>query len=135
MQDPSANANTGKLTVSENATLVGDVYLTVTAGSTEWPVEVSFAAAALADGSKVLTNDNVHAGYELVSISGTFGVYSGVAKIGNTYYATLQAAINAVQNGQTIVLLTDVVENVTVTEAAGLYYTIDGNNKTFNGTI
>ena len=34
---------------------------------------------------------------------------TGVAKIGNTYYATLKEAINAANTGDTIVLLTDVV--------------------------
>ena len=57
MQDPSANANTGKLTIGANAAIKGNVYLTVTAGSTAWPVEVSIAAAALKDGSTVLTNN------------------------------------------------------------------------------
>ncbi len=55
MQDPSKNANTGTLTVSENATLIGDAYLSVTAGSTEWPVEVSIANAALSTDSEVLS--------------------------------------------------------------------------------
>ena len=37
-----------------------------------------------------------------------------VAKIGETEYATLQAAINAVEDGQTVVLLQDVEENPTI---------------------
>ena len=45
MQDPSKNANSGTLTVGAEAKLYGDVYLFVTAGSTEWPVEVSIANA------------------------------------------------------------------------------------------
>ena len=51
--DPSAKANNGKLYVSEDATLKGDVYLYVTAGSTEWPVEVEIAKVALDDESTV----------------------------------------------------------------------------------
>ena len=35
--DPSDKANTGKLVVEAGAELKGDVYLFVTAGSTEWP--------------------------------------------------------------------------------------------------
>ena len=58
-----------------------------------------------------------------------------VAQIGEVYYETLQAAVNAVANGQTITLVGDVTENVTLTEAVGLSYTIDGNGKTMNGTI
>ncbi len=73
MQDPSANANSGTLTVGENATLIGDVYLFVTAGSTEWPVEVSIAAAALNGESTVMTG-NVPAGYVVENANGTWGV-------------------------------------------------------------
>ena len=58
-----------------------------------------------------------------------------VAKIGDTPYASLADAIAAVQNGETITLQADIAENVTLTEKVGLYYTIDGNDKTMNGTI
>ena len=58
-----------------------------------------------------------------------------VAQIGETGYATLQEAINAAQNGDTITFLADITENVTLTEKTGLYYTIDGNGKKMNGTI
>ena len=62
-------------------------------------------------------------------------VATGVAQIGTTNYTTLADAIAAVQNGDTITLLADVTENVTLNEAVGLYYTIDGAGKTMNGTI
>ena len=73
MQDPSAKANTGKLVVAEGATLYGDVYLFVTAGSTEWPVEVSIANAAFAEGSTVVTG-NVPADYKVVEKDGVWTV-------------------------------------------------------------
>ena len=62
MQDPSKNANTGSLTVDEDATLNGDVYLFVTAGSTEWPVDVMIAKAAL-EGESTVVSGNVPEGY------------------------------------------------------------------------
>lgn len=65
MQDPSKNANSGTLTVTDGATLNGDVYLFVTAGSTEWPVAVSIAYDSLAEGSNVLTA-NIPKGYDLI---------------------------------------------------------------------
>uniref|UniRef100_UPI004057806F hypothetical protein n=1 Tax=Alistipes sp. TaxID=1872444 RepID=UPI004057806F len=71
MQDPSKNANTGKLVVEAGAQLKGNVYLYVTAGSTEWPVEVSIAKAALVDGSEVLTG-NVPAQYDVVEENGIY---------------------------------------------------------------
>ncbi len=104
MQDPSKNANTGTLTVDEDATLKGDVYLFVTDGSTSWPVEVSIAAAALAEGSEVISA-NVPAGYEVKEMNGLYGVYHGVAKIGYVLYESLAEAATAAQNGETIELL------------------------------
>ena len=64
-QDPSANANSGEIYVSADATIGTRVYLGVTAGSTEWPVTVSIADAALADGVEVVSK-NVPDGYEVV---------------------------------------------------------------------
>ena len=57
------------------------------------------------------------------------------AKIGDDIYPSLQSAVVAVKNGETIVLLSNITENVTLTEKAGLKYTIDGASKTMNGNI
>ena len=131
MQDPSKNANTGKLTVSEKAQLKGDAYLSVTAGSTAWPVEVSIAAAALQDESKVATS-NVPAGYEVAKVNGAYGVYSGAAKIGTTYYATIAEAIAAAKAGETVTVLEGTYAVPTM--KAGI--TIEGqDNVVFEGTL
>ncbi|MBQ2874567.1 MAG: hypothetical protein IJE85_04640, partial [Bacteroidales bacterium] len=71
--DPSKNANTGKLVVESGAELYGDVYLFVTEGSTEWPVEVSIAASTLADASEVLSG-NVPSGYAIIKDNETWKV-------------------------------------------------------------
>ena len=105
MQDANANANPGKLTVSENASLKGDVYLSVTAGSTEWPVEVSVATVALKNDSKVLTNNNELECYDIKIKDGAWVVYFGVAKIGDTLYETLAEALSAAANNATVKLL------------------------------
>ena len=104
MQDPSANANTGTLTVGENAKLIGDVYLYVTPNSTSWPVEVSIAAGALQGESTVMTA-NVPAGYELKLEDKVYGVKHGVAKICDVLYESLAEAATAATTGQTIELL------------------------------
>ena len=126
MQDPSAKANTGKLVVNEGATLNGDVYLYVTAGSTEWPVEVSIAASAV--NGEVLTG-NVPAGYEVVEKDGVWTVVA-YTKVANT--DELIAALKACQP----IILTD---NITVTSKWDNRYTgakttkaitIDGNGNT-----
>ena len=57
-----------------------------------------------------------------------------VAAIGNQGYATLQAAISAVKNDETIKLLADSNESVSIS-VKDKNITIDGNNKTYTGMI
>ena len=98
MQDPSKNANTGKLVVNEGAQLKGDVYLFVTAGSTEWPVEVSIAESALVGESQVLTG-NVPAGYIVTKENGAYVV-------AEVTVANDQASLNdAIKNGEETVIV------------------------------
>lgn len=104
MQDPSKNPNTGTLTVGENAKLMGDVYLYVTPGSTEWPVEVSIAAAALQDESKVVTG-NVPAAYAVEEVNGTWSKANAVASTGGVGYTSINEAINAAADGATVEIL------------------------------
>ena len=64
----------------------------------------------------------------------TYGVYtsqSAVAAIGDTKYASLSEAIKKATAGQTITLLADVNENVTVNKSL----TIDGAEKNYTGTM
>lgn len=75
MHDPSAKANTGKLVVEAGAKLSGNVYLFVTEGSTEWPVEVSIASSTLVGESTVISG-NVPDGYAVVEENGTWKVVS-----------------------------------------------------------
>ena len=127
VQDPSKNSNTGKITVAEGATLNGDVYLTATAGSAEWPVEVSIAAKAVKD--EVLTS-NLPAGYVLEKKSGNWTVNEYFFKVGSKYYNTLQAAVNAASKYQTVELLQDaegagvVINKKTTIDFGGFTYTL-----------
>ena len=133
MQDPSAKANTGKLVVEAAAELKGDVYLFVTAGSTEWPVEVSIAKAALVGDSEVLTG-NVPEGYKLAESETEYYVAKAVVKIGETAYFSLQEAFNAAEAGDVIVL----TEDITITKPAtvtGKDVVLDLNGKTISGTM
>lgn len=59
-----------------------------------------------------------------------------VAAIGETTYATLADAINACSTGDnTITLLNDSAETVTIKQQAGINIVIDGNGKKYTGTI
>ena len=97
--DPSANANTGKLVVEAGAKLKGDVYLFVTAGSTEWPVEVSIAGAAFV-GESTVTYKNVPNGYLVTSQNDVWTILEGVE------VTTQDALATAIANGTTKIALT-----------------------------
>ena len=151
MQDPSKKANTGKLVV-ESGAKVHSVYLDVTKGSTEWPVEVSVAASSLTDQSenKGIYTDNIPAGYAVVNENGIWTVsYTCAAKIGEKEYKSLKDAFEAVKDGETITLARDITFDENSRQSSGgtwyegLYYignksfTIDLNGKTItqNGAV
>lgn len=66
---------------------------------------------------------------------GTYGVKVGqyVAEVGTTKYETLQAAIAAAQDGQTVTLLADVAQNTQLTINKSI--TLDLNGKTIKNTV
>ena len=128
MQDANKNANPGSLTVADEAVLKGDVYLFVTAGSTEWPVEVSIADAAFADGSTVVTG-NIPAQYVVENVNGVWGKSNSDASIDGVGYATLAEALKAVQDGETITLTEGAEGDESKTEMAftkDIEFTITG---------
>lgn len=63
----------------------------------------------------------------VVTIDGSVVYNDCEAKIGNQYYTTLQKAINAVKNGETIYLIKDTNADVTIKQEAGKSFTIDGS--------
>ena len=60
------------------------------------------------------------------------GTTEGVATIGETSYATLQAAIDAATSGQTVTLIKDVTENIKT--AADDVITLDLNGNTISSS-
>ena len=79
-QDASKNANSGKLVVEEGAELDGDVYLFVTAGSTEWDVEAYIPESTLVNGSEVISG-NVPAGYAVALVDGVYTIVKGATGV------------------------------------------------------
>ena len=71
----------------------------------------------------------------LTYLDGKLDLNGKVAKIDSQSYESLQDAIDAAVNGDTITLLTDITEDVTVVQAPDVKITIDGGNNTFSGTI
>lgn len=129
-QDPSAKANNGKLVIEDGAN-VGTVYLYVTEGSTEWPVNVSIAASAVEENG--VTYKNVPAGYAVENVEGVWTVaFHPVAMIGEKGYGTLNAAFANVKAGETIILQSDVTIAETAVLAEGKTAVLDLNGKTLS---
>ena len=63
---------------------------------------------------------------------GTYGVSGSVAQVGFKAFNTLQAAIDAAQDGETVTLLADAIEDATI--AAGKNITLDLGGKTLTHT-
>ena len=128
MQDPSVNPNTGTLVVNEGATLNGDVYLYVCAGSTEWPVSVSIAASTVK--GEVLTG-NVPAGYEVAEVGGVWKVIKWVS------VSTADELVEALDANENVIFANDIT--ITANKSNGYGKTginvkngqaIDGNGST-----
>ena len=72
-------------------------------------------------------------GYTSVAnADGTYGVVAGVAQVAGKAFTSLQAAIDAAQDGETVTLLTDATEDATI--AAGKNITLDLGGKTLTNT-
>lgn len=117
--DISGGTFTTKIGATDAATLKG----TITGGTFKVVNETV---------NKLLSED-----YKLVeNEDGTYGAEEIVAtKISDTKYPTLQKAIDAAVDGDTIILMADCAEDVTVTQAPDVKITIDGNDKIMSGAI
>ena len=83
--------------------------------------------------SSAVASDLCAEGYAPVAnTDGTYSVGVPVAQIGGTAFTSLQAAIDAAQDGETVTLLTDATEDVAI--AAGKNVTLDLGGKTLTNT-
>ena len=78
---------------------------------------------------------NLGTGTALTESNNTDNTKRVVAKIGDTYYATLADAIAAAQDGNTITIITDITLDEGVVVPAGKNITLDLNGKTVSHTI
>ena len=130
-QDPSKNANTGKLVVEEGAELYGDVYLFVTEGSTEWPVEATIPVSTLKNGAEVLSG-NVPAGYAVVAVDGVYTILTNAVAVSTA--EELQAAFDA-NSGYQIIFANDIVGDASVLQVADVNVVVNGNGYKYDGSI
>ena len=84
--------------------------------------------------SSAVASDLCAEGYAPVAnADGTYGVAVPVAQIGGTVFTSLQAAIDAAQDGDTVQLLSDVEQNSQL--AIDKSITLDLNGKTIKNTV
>ena len=124
--DPSTKANNGKLIV-KGGQLTGGVYLFVTAGSTQWPVEVSIKEECV----DVVTSGNVPSGYAVVLADGVYSVIEGMTGVATA--DALAAAIAADQENISVILTADMdltAEELNVPEGKNVVVDLGGKTVT-----
>ena len=122
--DPSTKANTGKLTVSDKASLNGNVYLFVTAGSETWPVKVSIAEAAV---KNEVTYKNLPERYVVENKDGVWTVTVDTS----VEVSTAEQLREVAANGGHAKLVADISVDDTIVMNGGI---IDGNGYTISFT-
>ena len=74
--------------------------------------------------------------YSDANLTNYIPLTASVAKIGTTYYQTLQAAVDAcVVGDNTIEMLAEINEDVTIKQVEGINVVIEGADNTFTGTF
>ncbi len=119
---------------------------TITASNTEglWcAIGIEEYGDVLDDGTEI-TKDNLGVATGKVRVTlndasldeeGVYGNFVPVAMIGTEDYDKLQKAIDAVKNGEEIVLVADCDEAVTFTQTRDVSFVLNGNGKTMTGSI
>ncbi len=122
VESVNANANKASLTISDKAVVNDNIYLSAPEGGDVSAIEVSVAAAALATSGKTI--ENALPGYVITENNGIYGVALVVAENTATgvKYETLQAAIDAAQDGETVKQLVDVVNEAVVIENKNIIF-------------
>ena len=85
----------------------------------------------------IVVNLGNNPNYDVTVVNGTLTVEVAIAQNKETgiYYAKLQDAIDEVKDGETIVFLTNIDEDVTITQKVNVAFTIDGANYKYFGTM
>ena len=137
-------AKTATVEIDNGTVLVEGAKLNIAGNVTAKGAVTGNGAITLTDTEAVFTaqsglnvSDN-NAEYFVQYKEGAYKLYRTIAVIGDVEYASLQEAINACVTGDntnTITLVYDVTEDVTVAQAPNVKITIEGADKTFAGTI
>lgn len=85
---------------------------------------IEYADNTLQNGCKAFGSSEWNSGAEVLP-----------ARIGDVYYPSLADALDAVQNGQTVTLLDDVTETVTINSGIDLTLDLNGHTLRYDGTI
>ena len=132
------NASTaveGKAAIEMDSSLTGGINLTIDAATTATGFGTGNVSGNSLWNNKKGNGNNANNDITVTVDGETVLAPEYAAKIGETGHRILQEAINAVKDGETITLVSDVTENVTVSQVEGVSFVIDGQGKKFDGTI
>ncbi|MBE5951361.1 MAG: hypothetical protein E7260_07155, partial [Lachnospiraceae bacterium] len=129
----SSNVKANKAVLNITGGDVSSVYVYVPENGDATGLSVSVVKEA-----KEVTTLGLHPSYIFEEAYGLFNLtkdvtYGMVAQVGDTYYATLQEAIDAAGYGETVVLIADIELDGTVKIAADDAIVLDLNGKTISG--
>ena len=115
----------------------GGTFKNLCTRSTAWTVRATNAAAGATKVSGGTFNKKVSDGYIAEGLTcaknsdGTYGIATAIAQVDGTRYTSLKSAILAAEKGETIQLLNDTTENITI--KASKQITLDLNGHALNG--
>ena len=115
----------------------GGTFKNLCTRSAAWTVRATNAAAGATKVSGGTFNKKVSDGYIAEGLTcaknsdGTYGIATAIAQVDGTRYTSLKSAILAAEKGETIQLLNDTTENITI--KASKQITLDLNGHALNG--
>ncbi len=125
----------GKAAIEMNSELTAGINLTIDAATTANGFGSGNVSGNSLWNNKMGNNNDANNDITVVVDGETVLEPIYVAKIGEEGHRTLQEAINKVEDGETITLLADCDEEVTFTQTKDVSFVLDGNDKTYTGSI
>ena len=133
----ASQAVAGKAAIEMDSHLTAGINLTIDGETTATGFGTGNVSGNSLWNNKVGDGDNANANNDITVIVDRVTVLQPTyqAQIGETKYKYFVDAVKEVRNGETVTLLEDYVGDVTFTQTKEVSFVLDGNNKTYNGSI
>ena len=133
----ASQAVAGKAAIEMDSHLTAGINLTIDGETTATGFDTGNVSGNSLWNNKVGDGDNANANNDITVIVDRVTVLQPTyqAQIGETKYKYFADAVKEVKNGETVTLLEDYVGDITFTQTKEVSFVLDGNNKTYNGSI